>query len=215
MSHRIETEAITERELSLVSLSLLYHFFCFEPQKALINNMLNSDILNLWHSKWYMDIHETNTFLQNQDALERLQADHLALFVGIGMPKAVPWGSVYLTEENLLLQRSTHALTAFLKSHRIILCTDEQQISDHIGLCLSVLALLLKQWGDYPEETTERTIREFLRDHLLPWSGRFCELLTAHAETPLYALLGKVTKRILKDQQHQWQITPRPRTLYY
>ncbi|AZW02489.1 hypothetical protein ENE68_23995 (plasmid) [Escherichia coli] len=143
MSHRIETEAITERELSLVSLSLLYHFFCFEPQKALINNMLNSDILNLWHSKWDMDIHETNTFLQNQDALERLQADHLALFVGIGMPKAVPWGSVYLTEENLLLQRSTHALTAFLKSHRIILCTDEQQISDHIGLCLSVLALLL------------------------------------------------------------------------
>ncbi|MGI5733882.1 TorD/DmsD family molecular chaperone [Escherichia coli] len=106
-------------------------------------------------------------------SLERLQADHLALFVGIGMPKAVPWGSVYLTEENLLLQRSTHALTAFLKSHRIILCTDEQQISDHIGLCLSVLALLLKQWGDYPEETTERTIREFLRDHLLPWSGRF------------------------------------------
>ncbi len=78
MSHRIETEAITERELSLVSLSLLYHFFCFEPQKALINNMLNSDILNLWHSKWDMDIHETNTFLQNQDALERLQADHLA-----------------------------------------------------------------------------------------------------------------------------------------
>lgn len=215
MSQRIETEAITEHELSLVSLSLLYHFFCFEPQKALINNMLNSDILNLWHSKWDMDIHETTAFLQNQDALDRLQADHLSLFVGIGMPKAVPWGSVYLTEENLLLQRSTYALTAFLKSHCIILRTDEQQIPDHIGLCLSVLALLLKQWEDYPEESTEHTIREFLHAHLLPWSGRFCELLIAQADTPLYALFGKITKRILKDQQYQWQITPQPCTLYY
>lgn len=214
INHKDEAQVIDD-DLMLVSLNLLYRFFYFEPEESLLLKVEESHILDFWQAEMGISALETEIFLSQVSAIELLQSDHLSLFVGIGMPNAMPWGSVYLSEENLLLQNSTYALARFLADQNLTFQLDEKQPLDHIGLCLSALASLLERHFKTKDASSERLVCELLSAHLLPWSSRFCELLTTQAETALYRLLGKITQHLLAQLQARWQITPEQRQLYY
>ncbi|WP_041415796.1 TorD/DmsD family molecular chaperone [Shewanella halifaxensis] len=214
INHKDEIQAIDD-DLILASLNLLYRFFYFEPEDSLLLKVEESHILHFWQAEMGISTLETEIFLSQASALEQLQSDHLSLFVGIGMPKAMPWGSVYLSEDNLLLQKSTYALAGFLEDKHLRFQLDEKQPLDHIGLCLSALASLLERHIRAKDASSERCVCEFLCVHILPWSFRFTELLTKNAETALYRLLGKITLHTLTQLQAKWQLTPVQRQLYY
>ncbi|NLS13755.1 hypothetical protein HGP28_12725 [Vibrio sp. SM6] len=214
-----DNEGINTNDISL-SLSLLYHLFYQEPNTALIERIVASGMLGLWKSLVQEGQPIIDADLQNERALEQMQADHLALFVGIGMPLAPPWGSVYLSEENLLMQSSTYAWMAHLDQAKLRFNAAEQQPHDHIGLMLSALA---QWWHKYQIAKLtggdaayyQRALRVTLEQHLLPWLPRFYHHLSQHAQTPLYRLCGKVMMYLIDMIIKEIGAQPRVVTLYY
>ncbi len=209
-----------ELDLQIVSLKTLYELICLEPEAQLITELQTSGLLTFWQATSDDINDDLHAFLAQTDALVELLSDHLALFVGLGMPLAPPWGSVYLHEENLLLQESTFELTRFMQNKGIVFSLEESQPMDNIGLLLSMLALLMEsESSHHDDQGTQNNIRRaisvLLSQHLLPWSSRFCELLIQNARTPLYQLAGLYTRQLLNQVQQHFSIEPVKKTLYY
>ena len=130
-----------------------------------------------------------------------LQSEHAELFVGPGPQKAPPWGSVYLSEERLLMGPSTLALERFLKTRGIHYVLKENQPLDHIGLCFGILAQLLEQrlgevaGGD--EVAAEEAIQTFLQDHFLTWADQCIALQLKHARSEFQTSLASLAELFL------------------
>lgn len=206
-------------ELDL-TLKTLYQLYCFEPTKEMISLLQESELLSLWQKLTHGAQKTLESDLDQEDAIDQLKADHLALFVGIGMPLSPPWGSVYLNEENLLLQSSTYEWMDFLKHQNLRFVLEENQPQDNIGLILSAVATLYERYyqakvsnGDV--DSALRALRIALSEHLSPWITRFCQLLAQHAETSLYRLVSDVTAVVIDQLMSEVQATIEERELYY
>lgn len=100
------------------------------------------------------------------------------LFVGPYALPAPPWGSVYLDKESVIFGDSTLALRQWMRVNHIEPHLTQAEPEDHIGLMLMMSAWLA--------ENSSQLLGEFLTAHLLPWSGRYFELLRIKAEHPWY-----------------------------
>ncbi|OLQ90079.1 hypothetical protein BIY21_13970 [Vibrio ponticus] len=128
------------------------------------------------------------------------------LFEGQGEMLAPPWGSVYQNRENLVMGDSTAAYYQFLDRAGIAFEINNQPL-DHFGLMMWALALLI-------EEGNQVALVEFLSVHLLPWSGRYLELLQSNQESPFYADLAKLTELFLEQVKTEIGLTIEPIKLY-
>ncbi|MGL5117697.1 MAG: molecular chaperone TorD family protein, partial [Plesiomonas shigelloides] len=70
---------------------------------------------------------------------------------------------------------------------------------DHIGLMLLTLAYLL-------EQEREEAVIELLREHLLPWSWRFVQLLQQATEGDFYPALSRILGGFLAELEYQLEI---------
>lgn len=142
-----------------------------------------------------------------QDSIQALTRDYHQLFIGPGVMKAPPNGSIYTDRDNLLFGKSTMAFDDFCKHHGIVLELEEGAASDHIGLLLGLLAHLLQNRQDLVEP--------FLIEHLLPWSGRLFELTVNEAQTGFYQGIGQLCSESLNELSHLFEISPKIVKLYY
>ncbi|RTR38131.1 molecular chaperone TorD [Shewanella canadensis] len=119
--------------------------------------------------------------------LDELKLDYGQLFFGPGEPTAMPWGSVYLGEQQLLNDKSTVELMAFYKQNGISFDLEYHQPLDHIALYFAVIDQLLGQLAVNPDdESVRRTLSVLLQQHMLPWSQRCFELAIEHSQTDFY-----------------------------
>ncbi|QDO82106.1 molecular chaperone TorD family protein [Shewanella psychropiezotolerans] len=127
----------------------------------------------------------------NSEQINELKLDYGQLFFGPGEPTAMPWGSVYLGEEQLLNDKSTVALMAFYKHNGISFDLAQNQPLDHIGLFYAVLDQLLGQLvADSNNKAVYETMVILMQQHMLLWSGRCLELALEHAETDYYQAIA-------------------------
>ena len=130
-----------------------------------------------------------------------LQSEHAELFVGPGPQKAPPWGSVYLSDERLLMGPSTLALERFLKARGIHYVLKENQPLDHIGLCFGILAQLLEQrLGEITggvDVAAKEAIQTFLHDHFLTWADQCIALQLKHARSEFQNSLASLAEFFL------------------
>ncbi|MEQ5285738.1 TorD/DmsD family molecular chaperone [Providencia huaxiensis] len=206
-----DTQLQLEPSETVVTLKLLYQLFFFEPNAILLKEVCSSGILLYWQEKLGNDCSVLENYLFDENVLDKLQADHLSLFVGIGMPLAPPWGSVYLDEENLLFRSSTYQWIAFLEEHKFRYILDEKQPQDHIGLMLSVLATLWQKIMDpnlkgEDKEYYKHATRIVLYEHLLTWEERFCQLVYQNTKTPVYRLAGEITHIVVNMLARELQV---------
>ncbi|RYJ18300.1 Tat proofreading chaperone DmsD [Rahnella variigena] len=130
----------------------------------------------------------TEYFSQIDQAQESLADAYQRLFVGPYALPAPPWGSVYLDKESVVFGDSTLALRQWMRENGIEPHLKQAEPEDHIGLLLMMSAWLA--------ENSPALLNEFLTMHLLPWAGRYLELLRQKAEHPFYvgvALLAEST----------------------
>ena len=130
----------------------------------------------------------TGYFSQIDQAQESLADAYQRLFVGPYALPAPPWGSVYLDKESVVFGDSTLALRQWMRENGIEPHLTQAEPEDHIGLLLMMSAWLA--------ENSPALLNEFLTMHLLPWSGRYLELLRQKADHPFYvgvALLAEST----------------------
>ncbi|SKA29952.1 Tat proofreading chaperone DmsD [Consotaella salsifontis] len=130
------------------------------------------------------------------------------LFIGPDHFDAPPWGSVYLDKESVLFGDSTMALRSFLAGRGIAVRKEVNEPEDHIGLLLQ-LASGLAARGD------EEALRELLAEHVLPWSGRYCQLLAANAGHPFYAGLADLAALSLAYLAEHLGAAPAKKALHF
>jgi len=129
------------------------------------------------------------------------------LFIGPDDFQAPAWGSVYLDREKVIFGDSTLELRWFLARNGMVMDTGLNEPEDHIGLLLWVAS-------DFIAGARDDTLRELLEDHVLPWSGRYLELLLDHAGHPFYAALAQLAALTLNGLAGSIAATPRRSVLY-
>lgn len=138
------------------------------------------------------------------DQLNELKLDYGQLFFGPGEPNAMPWGSVYLGEQQLLNDKSTVELMGFYQQHGISFSLEYKQPLDHIALFFAVIDQLLGLLVVNPnDESVRRTLSVLLQQHMLPWSHRCFELAIEHAQTDFYrgiAYLALDFQKVLAEE---------------
>ena len=127
------------------------------------------------------------------DGGEAMKWEYRRLFVGPQSRPAPPWGSVYTDRDCVVFGESTIALRSWMRARGIERLNDEKDPEDHIGLVLAMAAWLA-------EEKPE-LVGEFLRLHVLPWSGHLLEQLEAAAEHPFYKGLASIARTSLSGMR--------------
>ncbi|WP_419833840.1 molecular chaperone TorD family protein [Endozoicomonas atrinae] len=129
------------------------------------------------------------------------------LFEGQGSMPAPPWGSVYLDRENLLLGETAQAYRQFLRANDVELDTDLNEPEDQFGLMILAMAYFM-------ETENDDAVVELLGTHLLPWSGRYLELLSEADESGFYRALAVVADEFMKEVAEAYEVTTETRQLY-
>ncbi len=130
-------------------------------------------------------------------SLQEVADDHFRLFRGPGERMAVPWASVYLTEEALMFGEETLAVREAYARHGLAVPNLNQEPDDHIALELEFLATLLvraieaDEAGDTAGAAALVADHDgFVRDHLLPFAPDFFARVEQAAATTFYRGVG-------------------------
>ncbi|GIU38077.1 molecular chaperone TorD family protein [Shewanella schlegeliana] len=237
-----KTESITQSSTAQSSLSkidfveyqglarILHHCLIRYPEADFINGLKDCDVAGSW-PEFEHRLENSNgrqllgTFLQQwssdidcadlEKALISLKLDYGQLFFGPGEPTAVPQGSVYLCEEQLINDRTTVELMDFYRAHGVELQLDYKQPIDHIGLFFAVLD---QTFGRLQTESDNQALVRFvqvlLQQHLLPWAMRCCQLANEHAKTDFYRGIALLTADFLMQLQQDFQVLPLDKRLF-
>ena len=137
--------------------------------------------------------------------LGELLVDYARLFLGPGATLATPYGSVWLSGEDTLMQDSTMAVLALYEEAGFELDEAFREVPDHIAVELEFLYLLLyreceaEQGGNERErENAIQLRRRFLDEHVGRWVAPFAAAVESGAETAFYRELAQFTKRTLR-----------------
>lgn len=195
---------------------LLHHLLYQYPQAQLITELKENQVAETWPEFAGRDGNRVGRealahYLQHWDDTQflELQLDYGQLFFGPGEPKAIPYGSVYLGEEQLLNDRSTLALMDFYQAHDVSLALTVRDPVDHIGLFFSVLDASLGRLAEEPDnQALKRFIQVLLQQHLLTWSGRCLELAAEHAQTEFYFAIALLAQDFLQQLTNDFELVP-------
>lgn len=116
-------------------------------------------------------------------ALESLEDEYHALFIGLGRGELVPFGSWYLTgflmEKPLAMLRSDLSLLGFERS------ADTHEPEDHVAALCEVMAMLISEGQEL--ETQSR----FFEAHIAPWFSQFFSDLSTAKTAVFYRSVGR------------------------
>lgn len=149
----------------------------------------------------------TEYFSQIDQAQESLTDAYQRLFVGPYALPAPPWGSVYLDKESVVFGDSTLVLRQWMRENGIEPHLTQAEPEDHIGLLLMMSAWLA--------ENSPALLNEFLTMHLLPWSGRYLELLRQKADHPFYVGVAVLAESTLLGWIQQQGLDVKTADLYF
>ncbi|TKB50490.1 molecular chaperone TorD [Ferrimonas sediminicola] len=195
--------------------NVLYHALYFEPSDFLLGQFRDNEVAVSWPNTGEASSRSRGLGLLAQALdepdevlLPRLKRDYTELFIGPGELKAIPWGSPYLHEKRLLCGPSTEAFAAFCQHHGIQVTTQTKEPIDHMGLMLSVVASLLAEEAKQANGVAVKVAGDLLTEHLLPWGGRFCQLMAEGANTPYYQGIALLTTSLLEGLEQDLDLTP-------
>lgn len=214
----------TTVEHSVPFAKLFSQVYLEAPDAALLRELREIPLKNMWG--FPLDKESEIAFLNIEASLQAspedhsqsLVEDHLLLFIGLGMPLAPPWGSVYLHEENLLQRGSTIKFGKFLEDCDLVYVRSERQPLDHLGICLSALSVLLERQGNPDSLIADQAGKDIgilLSEHMIPWTGRCLQLARERAATPFYSAIAVLTNSLLLQLLELFGSTAAERKLYY
>lgn len=238
----LKTESLTQSNLAKSPLSnidfiayqglarILHHSLIRYPEADFVQGLKDCDVAGSWPEfghrqensngrkvlgaflhQWSSDI---DTRLLDK-AVITLKLDYGQLFFGPGEPKAVPQGSVYLCEEQLINDRTTVELMDFYRVNGVELQLDFKQPMDHIGLFFAVLDQTFGRLHcEVDNQALVRFIQVLLQQHMLPWAFRCLALSNEHATTDFYRGIALLATDFLMQLQQDFQLVPKDVRLY-
>ncbi len=188
--------------------AMLYYPPASEEVQPLIALLKTSDWAPLWpFATAEIKAQAAELFAQIDEAEESAGQAYQRLFIGPYALPAPPWGSVYLDKESVVFGDSTLALRQWMRENHIEPLLTQAEPEDHIGLLLMMCAWLA--------ENSPSLLNEFMAQHLLPWSGRYFELLQQKSEHPLYQGVALLAGSTLSGWQQQLALKIPSADLYF
>lgn len=194
---------------------ILHNVLFFDPSIDLIGSFIAHKSIDSWpdysHDESELQAKELiKNYLKHWSPEQKLslKLDYGQLFYGPGDPSAAPWGSVYLSEKQLLNGESTLSLMNFYRERGIRFELGSNQPIDHLGLFFAVLDQIFGQLSEEGNPELTGICIVLLQQHLLPWSDRCLELMHHHAESDFYRGIALLTKSYLEQLTKSLQIVP-------
>jgi TorA maturation chaperone TorD len=127
-------------------------------------------------------------------ALQRIDDEYHALFIGLGRGELVPFGSWYLTgflmEKPLALLRDDLAELGYERN------ADTHEPEDHVAALCEVMAMLIA------EQTDLQVQEKFFQAHLASWVDRFFEDLSQAKSAVFYRAVGRFGRAFMELERH-------------
>ena len=141
--------------------------------------------------------------------MQTLLVDYTALFIGPAQPRAMPYASFWLTDDQSMRHEATMTVLDFYEQGGFDVSEDIHDLPDHVAVELEFLYALifaqnhLQQGGDAAERSAANALhRRFVVEHLGSWISGFTDAVESGAETAFYRELGKFTARFVRMEAH-------------
>lgn len=138
---------------------------------------------------------------------QALLVDYTALFIGPSQPRAMPYASFWLTDDQSLRHEATMAVLDFYEQGGFAVSDEFRELPDHVAVELEFLYLLLgaqnqaRLEGDADRLAFADALRRsFVEQHLAAWIGGFSAAVGAGAETRFYLELAEFTVRFVRAE---------------
>lgn len=145
--------------------------------------------------------HELASTCGKADA-NALREEYEALFIGVGKPELMLYGSWYLS--GFLMEKPLAALRNDLARLGLERPADVPESEDHIAMLFEVMRYLIA--GDDPMIANIAVQKEFFSMHIQPWAVRMCEAVEAHPGAGFYRLVATLAKRFLEVEMQAFDM---------
>lgn len=127
-------------------------------------------------------------------SVDQAAAEYDALFMGIGRPDVMLFGSFYLA--GFLNETPLVILRTDLIGLRLGRDQGRYETEDHIAHEFEVMRYLIA--GDDLSICNLEQQRRFFRTHIQPWVHKLCEAVTAHPRAALYLRVAELTDAFMQ-----------------
>ena len=136
--------------------------------------------------------------------MQTLLVDYTALFIGPAQPRAMPYASFWLTDDQSMRHEATMAVLDFYEQGGFDVSDDIHELPDHVAVELEYLyALIFAQsqaqlGGDTDELAAADALhRRFVVEHLGVWIGKLATAVQAGTGTAFYRELAELTVKFV------------------
>ncbi len=137
--------------------------------------------------------------------MEALLVDYTSLFIGPAQPRAMPYASFWLTDDQSMRHEATMAVLDFYEQGGFDVSEELHDLPDHIAVELEFLYLLIfarnqAQLGGNADDLAAAGAlhRRFVTEHLHAWLGDFATAVKAGSGTAFYRELADLTRRFVQ-----------------
>ncbi|MCE9570388.1 MAG: molecular chaperone TorD family protein [Rhodocyclales bacterium] len=137
--------------------------------------------------------------------METLLVDYTALFIGPAQPRAMPYASFWLTDDQSMRHEATEAVLDFYEQGGFDVSEEIHELPDHIAVELEFLYALIfarnqaQAEGDTEELSAASALhRRFAVEHMGAWIGPFAAAVNSGAATAFYRELAELTRRFVQ-----------------
>lgn len=134
------------------------------------------------------------------DAVEQ---EYNNLFIGIGKGELTPFGSYYLT--GFLNEKPLARLRSAMDRHGITRADEVSEPEDHIASVCEMMSGLIT--GAFGSSLGLVEQREFFREHIGPWAGRFFADLEAARAAAFYMPVGAIGRVFMEIEAEAFEMT--------
>ncbi len=137
--------------------------------------------------------------------METLLVDYTALFIGPAQPRAMPYASFWLTDDQSMRHEATMAVLDFYEQGGFDVSEEIHELPDHVAVELEFLYLLIfaqnqaQLGGDAEALAAANALhRRFVVEHLNAWLGDFAAAVKAGTGTAFYRELVELTGKFIR-----------------
>ncbi|WP_334190000.1 TorD/DmsD family molecular chaperone [Noviherbaspirillum sp.] len=133
---------------------------------------------------------------------ESVREEYEALFLGVGKPEVMLYGSFYLS--GFLMEKPLAALRTDLAN--LGLQRDERvpESEDHVASLCEVMRYLIA--SDDPLHANIATQKQFFANHMQPWVLQMCDAVTAHPGTRFYGPVARLAKSFFEVEMQAFDM---------
>lgn len=133
---------------------------------------------------------------------EPVREEYEALFIGVGKPEVMLYGSFYLS--GFLMEKPLAALRTDLANLGLQRDESIPESEDHIAALCEVMRYLIA--SEDPLHASIAAQKQFFADHMQPWVLQMCDAVTNHPGTRFYAPVARFAKSFFEVEMQAFDM---------